>query len=396
MDIAANDRHRVAFFLHDLRGGGVERVSVHLANAMVRFGHHVDMVLVNRVGKPAYYEEIDRRIQLLELPQKRTLFSVIGFREYIRKRRPTIIISALTHINVSALMAVRLLKMRPYIFVVEHSHQICRQGSGQKMGLGWAVRLAFKLVPILYRSADTVGAVSGGIRRGLVEELRLPARQVAVLHNPVQVPNADDLMPASLLIPWLAEKESVPYILGVGALSYEKNFSLLIEAFRQVRNRRALRLVIAGEGPLRASLEEQARETGFGDDILLPGFVDNPYVLMNEAAAFALTSRWEGLPTVLIEAMALGTSVVATDCPSGPAEILLKGQLGQLVPVDDAEAFARAIELALEQPQDAQSLKRRAADFLPEAAARHYLDIYYATQLRASDPRFVMDARDKS
>ncbi len=372
---------QIAFFLHDLRGGGVERISVHLANAMQRMGHAVTLVLVNKRGNPAYFDAINPGVSVVELDQNRTLTSAIGFRQYIRHQKPDLIISALTHINVSTLLSVKFMRSKPHIFVIEHNHQIERELNGKVDNLGLAVRLAFKLVPYLYPDADTVGAVSDGIRKSIAAAIKIPRERIDVLNNPVKIPKTAELTKPTAVLKELNPKQ-IPFILGVGALSFEKNFGLLIEAFKHVRSKRPLKLMIAGEGPKRPELEKQARETGYADDIHLPGFVDNPYALMREAQLLALTSKWEGLPTVLIEAMALGKSVVATDCPSGPSEILMGGSLGCLVPLNDAEALANAIERTLDTPQDPTELMRRAADFAPEATAGRYLDVYYAAQER--------------
>jgi glycosyltransferase involved in cell wall biosynthesis len=136
-------------------------------------------------------------------------------------------------------------------------------------------------------------------------------------------------------------------VLGVGRLTAQKAFGVLIEAFAHVRKSLPARLLILGEGEERPMLEAQVRKLELEQDVRLPGFVSNPYPYMAHAALFVLSSRWEGLPTVLVEAMSLQTPVIATDCPSGPREILRDGQYGQLVPVEDANALARAIQNSL-------------------------------------------------
>jgi glycosyltransferase involved in cell wall biosynthesis len=140
-------------------------------------------------------------------------------------------------------------------------------------------------------------------------------------------------------------------VLGVGRLSAQKNFRLLIDAFALVRQDHDARLVILGEGIDRATLEAQVRQHGLQEAVSLPGFLDNPYGCMARAAVFALSSDFEGLPTVLIESLALGTPVVSTDCDSGPREILRGGTLGELVPVGDVHGLARAIAGALTNPR---------------------------------------------
>jgi len=149
--------------------------------------------------------------------------------------------------------------------------------------------------------------------------------------------------------PWLQPGQP-PVLLGVGRLTRQKNFPNLIRAFARVRTQQPSRLMILGEGEDRSALETLIAELGLQGEVSLPGFVQNPYAYMKRAAMFVLSSDWEGLPTVLIEALALGTPVVSTNCPSGPMEILRGGVLGRLVPMQDAEALAQAITASLSEP----------------------------------------------
>jgi len=148
------------------------------------------------------------------------------------------------------------------------------------------------------------------------------------------------------LHPWFQDT-SHPIILGVGRLTIQKNFPDLVDAFALVRRKHAARLVIVGEGPERPTIQEHVRQHDLEDCVALPGFVENPYSCMARAAVFALSSRWEGLPTVLIESLAVGTPVVATDCPNGPREILKDGALGRLVPTCNVPALAEALDDSL-------------------------------------------------
>jgi glycosyltransferase involved in cell wall biosynthesis len=149
-------------------------------------------------------------------------------------------------------------------------------------------------------------------------------------------------------------------LVAVGRLHEQKDFQTLLRAFALVRARRSARLIILGEGPERPALEAGVAKLGLTEDVDLPGFVPNPYAFMAGASQFVLSSRYEGLPTVLIEAMACGCPVVSTDCPSGPGEILDNGKYGRLVPVGDAAALAEAMEATLDAPPPAAELKARA------------------------------------
>ena len=164
-------------------------------------------------------------------------------------------------------------------------------------------------------------------------------------------------------------------VLGVARLVYQKDISTLIRAFAILRKQHATRLVILGEGGERQALTELIEELGIGRDVALPGFVRNPYNYMRAAGVFALSSRWEGLPTVLVEALACGTRVVSTDCPSGPAEILEHGKWGSLVPVGRPEVLAAAMGDALERPALDPRLDCALRRFGVEKPADEYLKI---------------------
>jgi glycosyltransferase involved in cell wall biosynthesis len=174
--------------------------------------------------------------------------------------------------------------------------------------------------------------------------------------------------------PWLVAG-GPPVVLGVGKFKLQKDFALLIRAFARVRGSRPARLIILGDGPRRDELEGLVNRFGLTADVALPGVVDNPYAWMSRASVFVLSSAWEGLPGVLIEAMACGCPVVSTDCPSGPAEILDRGKFGSLVPVGDEQAMADAILATLANPPSGESLRVRARLFSIDVAVTRYLEL---------------------
>jgi len=171
--------------------------------------------------------------------------------------------------------------------------------------------------------------------------------------------------------PWFAPGQP-PVLLGVGRLHVQKDFPNLLRAFAIIRTQRPIRLVILGEGELRSELETLAKKLDVSEDVAFPGFVDNPYTWMLRSAVFVLSSTYEGLANVLIEAMATGTSVVSTDCPSGPAEILEGGKWGRLVLVEDPGALAQAIIKTLDTPETIDVTKR-AQDFSVEKSVKGYM-----------------------
>jgi glycosyltransferase involved in cell wall biosynthesis len=205
------------------------------------------------------------------------------------------------------------------------------------------------LVRRYYPWADGIVAVSQGVAADLLELTDLPPSKVRVLPNPVVTPELVECAAQPLDDPWFTAG-AAPVVLGAGRLDQQKDFPTLIRAFAAVRSKRAARLVILGEGPERARLESLVEELGIGEHVRLPGFVSNPFSYMARAAVFVLSSAWEGMPGVLIQAMACGAPVVATDCESGPREVLASGKYGRLVPVGDHAALAEAIAATLDAP----------------------------------------------
>jgi len=201
----------------------------------------------------------------------------------------------------------------------------------------------------MHRWADAIVAVSEGVAADLSANTGIPRERVDVIYNPVITPGLFSAASERPAHTWFDDSSQV--VLGIGRLVPQKNFMLLLEAFRAVRRDRDVRLVILGEGSERPALEAYVQQHGLADSVSLPGFLENPYACMSRAAVTALSSDFEGLPTVLVESLALGTPVVSTDCESGPREILRNGTLGDLVPVNDAAALAESIARALDRPR---------------------------------------------
>jgi glycosyltransferase involved in cell wall biosynthesis len=358
---------KIAFFLHDLRGGGVERVSVNLINTLAERGRPVEVILVADCGP--FRACIARDVAVHILACQRMSRSIRALARQLDASRPAAVVSAMTHANVVCLLAHRLARHKPCVVVVEHNH--FSKNALRKRGT--RATFAYRLAPWVYGWADCVGAVSQGVKEDLVRALRLPGLRIQVLNNPVVSAALLEDGAGEAPHTWFAAG-APPVVLGVGRLHEQKNFPLLIRAFARVRAQRPLRLMILGAGSLEPELRGAAAATGFSDDILFPGFVE-PFAFMYHAALFVLSSNWEGLPSALLEAMACGIPVVATDCPSGPREILRNGRLGRLVPVGDEEAMARAITATLDRPPDTAELRRRAADFSYSAAADQYIQL---------------------
>jgi len=222
-----------------------------------------------------------------------------------------------------------------------------------------------------YRRADRVVAISDGVGHALTDRFHLDASHV------ITIPNAVDLVTVRARAgEAVAHLPDGPFIVAAGRLTRQKGFDVLIRAFAEKLSGRRLTLVILGEGPERAPLERLVRALGLDGRVQLPGFAANPWSYFARAAAFVCASRWEGFGNVIIEAMACGTPVVATDCDFGPREIVRHGESGLLVPVDDEDALGEALASLVAQPALATRLadagRRRAEDFDVAAMARAY------------------------
>jgi glycosyltransferase involved in cell wall biosynthesis len=361
----------IAFFLPSLRGGGAERVTVNLAQGMTERGLPVDLVVASAEGE--LLEQLPPAVRLVNFHLSRVLPSLIPLIAYIRRERPRVVISAMGHANLVALWAARLALRGTPVMVTVHT-TVSQFGSLKG-------RLARKLWPslmrVFYPWADSVVAVSSGSADDLSRLSGLPRDRVNVIYNPVITPAALAGAARPPDHPWFAPGQP-PVILGVGRLTASKDFPMLMRAFSEVRRRRAVRLMILGEGEERSALEALAVELGLADAVAFSGFRANVMAYLAGSALFVLSSTYEGLPTALIEALAAGTRVVSTDCPNGPREILQNGKLGTLVPVGDTTALANAMQAALDRPRPTIPLDAL-APFTRDVAIEQYLRLIEKT-----------------
>jgi glycosyltransferase involved in cell wall biosynthesis len=360
---------RVALLLPSLRRGGAERVTVNLARGFAGEGVPTDLVVVEEGG--ALREEVPSAVRIVDLSARRVAASLPALARYLRRERPQVLLAAMVHANVVAAWARWLSRAPTRLVVSEH----VTPSFGLRAHRRASARL---LLPLLmrpsYALADAVVAVSEGAKADLVAHLGFSPERIRVIYNPVVTPELEELGQRSPGHPWLEPGEE-PVILGAGRLHPQKDFVGLIEAFALVRRQRRVRLIILGEGAERPRLLALAAERGLACDVDLPGFVTNPFAFMARARLFALSSVFEGLPGVLIQALAMGCPVVATDCPSGPAEILDGGRHGRLVPPGDPDALAAAILAALAEPPDRDAARRRAELFRLDRVLAQYREV---------------------
>jgi glycosyltransferase involved in cell wall biosynthesis len=325
----------------------------------------VQLLLVRAEG--AYLNQVPADLEPRILGPWRTRQVLPALVHRLRLWRPRWLVTGLTHVNLVGIAARRIAMGTTRVLVTEHNHI----GRDRLVPGGlWARRL----MPLLYPHADEIVAVSKGVGEDLIRAARLSPDRVRVIHNPIVFRRITMLASEAAPHPWVAGN-GPPVILGIGRLVPQKDFATLLRAFALVRATRLVRLVILGEGPERDRLTLLASALGVRDDVLLPGFVANPYSWLGRASLFVLSSAWEGLPTVLVEALACGAPAISTDCQHGPREILQDGAVGPLVPVGDAFGMAKAMRQVLDAPIDRRRLLDRAAAFSEDRAIALYRQI---------------------
>jgi glycosyltransferase involved in cell wall biosynthesis len=357
----------IVFFLKSLNAGGAERVAVKLAIEMLRNGYVPMFALVNSRVCPSgdLSALLPSAIEIVDLRSRRTASSLIGLAHLLRRLRPTALISFLSQPNLVAICAKRLARVDTRIIISQHS------SLSLELSHNWVERLAHRLIAPM---ADRTVAVSRGVAEDMASCAGYRRERIEVIPNPIVSRDLAELAAADIDHPFF--NSTIPVFVGVGRLVDEKDFATLLRAFRSLRERRAARLALIGNGPLRGSLEDAATALGVRDDVAFLGFQTNPYPFMKRAAGLVLPSRTEGFGNVLVEALAVGTSVISTDCPPyGPGEILDRGRFGVLVPVGDPQAMASAMEQILDRPIPTGLCLERASSFTVSRICRRYLGL---------------------
>ena len=406
----SSDKLHVGFLLTGLDGGGAERTTLNLAAAFIARGHRADLVIPRLAGDyrtavpdgmrvwrariPGTDRKLLRAIQRsgvqveamtvnpigvarswlvlgrkdLDLPVRRRL-RVYAYAtmiaQYVREARPHVLVSALPGADAAAVCAAELTdRAVPVVVTVRNVPE-------DYYAPEWLAASR-----TLYPLADAVVAVSRGVAESVQRSLRVDAGRVRAIYNPIPADSIRRLAQEEVTHPWFADG-APPVVLSVGREAPSKDYPTLVEAFGLVRREVDSRLVILGKlsAPYRARLKSLARGLGVEGALGFVDFDENPYRYMRRAGLLALSSRSEGLPGVILEALACGTPVVSTDTPCGPREIL--GGWGDLPPVGDAPALARALVATLRGARPTEeALRARAADFSPEKAADAYLALF--------------------
>lgn len=343
---------------------------IRLANEFAKRGHSVDFVLAKEQGE--LVRDVASNVHIVNLGSNREWMALPGLLRYLKDSSPDVFLSAGDSSNIVGLWG-KMLSSEDTKFVVSvHTNKSVHSRSGER----WYGKLIPYLIRTSYPVADKIVAVSEGIKKDLTRIYPCIGEKTEVVYNPVIDQEIFEKAREPVSHPWLDNRE-IPVIIGVGRLTLQKNFELLLNGFAKLCKDREARLIIIGDGNQRAYLERQAEELRIEDKVDLHGFVDNPYSFMANASLLTLSSNFEGLPTVLIESLACGCPVVSTDCPDGPQEILENGKWGRLVPVNNEEALADAMMASLSEEHDKDHLQQRAMDFSVDKAIDNYLTLLF-------------------
>jgi len=380
-DSATADRRlHVAIVLYSAKMTGARRQKIRLANAFSRRGCDVDVVFVRARG--ALMKSISPDVRIVELNGSAVrMAAAFGSRSlwvmaaalpslvsHLRESRPDVVMAGNTPASLLTSPAHRIARVKKTRSVLCITNHLSRSAAG---GAAIEMRLARLILPW----ADVVVPVGDAVARDLAENVPGIEKKLRTIYNPVITGDLAELCRADPPHEWL-EDRGPPILMACGRLEPQKDFPTLLRAFALVREQIDARLVIIGGGPERRDLGALATGLGVDSSTAFLGKLDNPFAAMARSSVLVLSSLWEGLPNVLVEAMACGCPVVSTDCPGGSREALLDGELGPLVPPGDPRAMADAVIQVLNEPPRLAALEARGADFTEEKSVDAYLALF--------------------
>jgi glycosyltransferase involved in cell wall biosynthesis len=361
---------KVWLLLSRFDNGGLERVVINIVKYFIKNGIKAEIV----AGIDEKKIEKNDDFLLTELPGRFVLLKLIFLLRDVIRKKPTHIFTTSNDYACFILFARIIFFINVRVIVTQHlsiSEPAIKSKGLKKLKL----KLLKGLMRLMYPHADRIIAVSYGVKRDLVESLGIDSKSVDVIYNPV----IDDHFYINLNAPcnfhWI--DDSVPTVIFVGRVSEEKRLDLIFSAMDMLESEIEARLLILGSGPLFSKYLEIIEKSKFSHKWKMLGFIENPLPYIKKSTVLVLASDFEGLPTVLIEALGCGTQIIASNCPSGPEEILNGGEYGQLIPVDNAHALKNAIEKSINRTfyVDPKKLVEYATIFSANTAIERYIKL---------------------
>ena len=356
----------IAIFIPSVHGGGAERAMIVFARELVRKGYRVDLVVTKFEG--FLQEVVPDGVRVVDLDRPKTMAALPRLVRYLKEHQPRALYSTIMNANVVAALAARMAKVQTRVIIRESNAPV---SSPKNTLFRW---VTYKAAPFAYRMSQGIIAVSEGVAEELSAMDHTLSEKVQVIPTPVISEEVLAQAEEPVDHPWFAHKEK-PVVLSAGRLEGHKGFSVLLKAFKRMRARVDARLVVLGDGSRRHQLLQEVERLGLGRDVAFLGFKRNPFAFMKRADLFVLASEYEGLPNVIVQAMALGAPIVSTDCKTGPSEILCNGKYGRLVPVGDEVALAQAMQETLQEPRGEEASRYALARYGAAEAARGYLSM---------------------
>lgn len=344
---------------------------LYIARGLDRERFRVTLALGRRRGP--YLPMIPQHVEVLELGAGSGRAAIMPVARLLRERRHDLCFS-MVQMNPAAIVARAIAQSSIPVAISARNHY--SQSLRAEARFATAKTLA---VRALYPRADRVLCVSGGVRDDLIARFGVQRERTEVIHNPIEIDRVRKLAREDPKHPWLAADARVPTVVAVGKFMAAKGYPDLLRAFRLVRNQTAARLIVLGEGPMHGDIEAEVTRLRLETDVALLGFRDNPYAYISRATVMMHAAHWEGFPNVLVEAMACGTPVVTTDCPSGPAEIFSDGADGFLVPVGDIDALAERALILIEDTALRERIARGASRRVLAFSAQQIVQLYATT-----------------
>jgi len=335
---------KIAVFIPSLTGGGAERVAVILANEFAALGN-TTRLLVATNAPPEYTDEVNDSVTLYFFSASRTIKSVPKLARYINKDKPDALLAIMDHASITASIALLLSgrKKNTRFFVREAVSLDYKEAQLKGYRRIFKKTLKEQLISRTYRTADGVISPSHKLGQALHKKYA-PQIKVSHINNPVVTTDFIQHAAEKINLPWKTKQAT---IVAAGRFTAQKNFLCLLQAFSRVRLKIDCKLILLGTGPDQSNIERYIKANDLNEHCYLPGFVKNPLPYFASSDTYVLSSDYEGSPNVLIQALACGTAAVSTNCPTGPAEILVDGEYGKLVPVGDYVKIAEAIVLTL-------------------------------------------------
>ncbi len=333
--IVIPDNFKVALFIPTFAGGGAERVMISLANELTKYVSNVDLVIVND-SDMSIAAQLIPNVNLVNLNRRRAMLSILPFRQYLIHAKPNAVLTTLHHVSASATIAMAITNNLPTKLYIRED--LAPSPIPSTKPFYYILR---QIIKWAYNRADGIISLSDDMAEEIRKHLSTKGN-IHTIYNPVDIDDilASAELPMTPTPPWDPKER---YVLGIGRLEKQKNFETLIHAFALHRKRHNTKLIILGEGSERRSLERLIKQLDLADSVYMPGFVDNPFPFMKLAYKFVLSSKREGLPNALVQAIICGTQCISTDCPTGPREILDNGNLGTLVEIGDYAAIAHEL-----------------------------------------------------